>query len=217
MPADNVPDLVARWQEIERPYLAPPPAPRGRIGIPRASTLFDQLPFWAPFFARLGYEVVISQPSSQRPSGGAAAAPGRDLPADQARLRPRAGTRRGRCRPHLPAVDPHPVGRRRAVLPFLPLRAGRALHDQGGSFLFAADARGPSVAGEDTFVAGLTPALSELGVGRHEIAAAYCEASAAWAEFRRQIVDAGREALAGAAARLSSSASPTMSSIRTST
>ena len=41
------------------------PEPRGRIGIPRASTLLDQLPFWAPFFARLGYEVVASQPSSQ--------------------------------------------------------------------------------------------------------------------------------------------------------
>ena len=38
-PSNDVPDLVARWQEIEQPYLAPPPEPRGRIGIPRASTL----------------------------------------------------------------------------------------------------------------------------------------------------------------------------------
>ena len=52
--------------------------------------------------------------------------------------------------------------------------------------------------GEDVFVAGLAPALAELGVGRHEIAEAYREASAAWAKFRRQIVDAGREVLDGA-------------------
>ncbi|MHC4820021.1 MAG: BadF/BadG/BcrA/BcrD ATPase family protein, partial [Planctomycetota bacterium] len=62
---NDMPDLVARWQEIEQRYLVPPAEPRGRIGVPRASTLLDQLPFWAPFFARLGYEVVPSQLSSQ--------------------------------------------------------------------------------------------------------------------------------------------------------
>ena len=52
--------------------------------------------------------------------------------------------------------------------------------------------------GEDAFVAGLAPALSELGVGRHEIAEAYRAASAAWADFRGRMVDAGREVLDGA-------------------
>jgi predicted CoA-substrate-specific enzyme activase len=192
----NVPDLLARWREIEQPYLAPPPRPRGRIGIPRASTLLDQLPFWAPFFARLGYEVVPSQPSSQ------------------ATLQ--AGLRR------LPAETCLPIklafghvqelveaGVDRIFLPSILTQSGddaRYSHScpyvQAVPYMikasFWASLLTPEVhlsRGEEAFVAGLAPALSELGAGRHEIAEAYRDASAAWARFHRQIIDAGREAL----------------------
>ncbi len=196
--SNNVPDLIARWQEIEQPYLAAPPGPRGRIGIPRASTLLDQLPFWGPFFARLGYEVVASQPSSQ------------------ATLQ--AGLRR------LPAETCLPIklafghvqklveaGVDHIFLPSILTRSGddaRFSHScpyvQAVPYMIkaalSASLLTPEVhlsRGEDAFVAGLAPALSGLGVGRHEIAEAYRAASAAWAEFRDRIVDAGRQVLDG--------------------
>ncbi len=39
-------------------------APRGRIGIPRVLNMFEDYPFWATFFTKLGYEVVLSDKSS---------------------------------------------------------------------------------------------------------------------------------------------------------
>ena len=39
-------------------------APRGRIGIPRVLNMYEDFPFWATFFTKLGYEVVISDKSS---------------------------------------------------------------------------------------------------------------------------------------------------------
>ncbi|MGA2063410.1 MAG: acyl-CoA dehydratase activase [Thermoguttaceae bacterium] len=198
-PSGDAPDLAARWQEIERPYLAPPPEPRGRIGIPRASTLLDQLPFWGPFFARLGYEVVPSQPSSQTTL--------------------QAGLRR------LPAETCLPIklafghvqelveaGVEHIFLPSILTRSGddaRFSHScpyvQAMPYMIkaalSASLLTPEVhlsRGEDVFVAGLAPALSELGAGRHEIAEAHRDASAAWTEFRRRLVDAGREVLEGA-------------------
>jgi predicted CoA-substrate-specific enzyme activase len=197
-PENDVPDLVARWQEIERPYLMPPPEPRGRIGIPRASTLLDQLPFWTPFFARLGYEVVPSQPSSQATLQVGL----RRLPAET-------------CLPiklafgHVQELVE--AGVDRVFLPSILTRSGddpRFSHScpyvQAVPYMIKAALSAsfltPEVhlsRGEDAFVAGLTPALSELGVGRHDVAEAYRDASAAWAEFRRRIVDAGREVLDG--------------------
>jgi predicted CoA-substrate-specific enzyme activase len=198
-PSSNVPDLVACWQEIEQPYLAPPPEPCGRIGIPRASTLLDQLPFWGPFFAQLGYEVVPSQPSSQTTL--------------------QAGLRR------LPAEICLPIklafghvqelveaGVDHIFLPSILTRSGddaRFSHScpyvQAVPYMIKAALSSslltPEVhmsRGEDAFVAGLTPALSELGVGRHQITEAYRTAALALAEFRRQIIDAGTKALAGA-------------------
>lgn len=41
-------------------------APRGKIGIPRVLNMYEDFPFWAVFFARLGYEVVLSGESSAR-------------------------------------------------------------------------------------------------------------------------------------------------------
>ena len=133
MPSSDVPDLVARWQEIEQPYLAPPPQPRGRIGIPRASTLLDQLPFWAPFFARLGYEVVASQPSSQATlQAGLRRLPAETcLPIKLAFGHVQELVEAGVDRIFLPSILTR-SGDDAQVLPFLPLCPGRTLHDQGG-------------------------------------------------------------------------------------
>ena len=39
-------------------------AKRGRIGIPRVLNMYEDFPFWAAFFTKLGYEVVLSGKSS---------------------------------------------------------------------------------------------------------------------------------------------------------
>ena len=39
-------------------------ARRGRIGIPRVLNMYEDFPFWAAFFGKLGYEVVLSGKSS---------------------------------------------------------------------------------------------------------------------------------------------------------
>jgi len=38
---------------------------RGKIGIPRVLNLYENYPFWATFFGGLGFEVVLSEPSSK--------------------------------------------------------------------------------------------------------------------------------------------------------
>lgn len=39
-------------------------APRGEIGIPRALNMYENYPFWYEFFTKLGFRVVLSDPSS---------------------------------------------------------------------------------------------------------------------------------------------------------
>ncbi|MDD2354993.1 MAG: acyl-CoA dehydratase activase-related protein [Lachnospiraceae bacterium] len=41
-------------------------APRGTVGIPRVLNMYENYPFWATFFHRLGYRVVLSPPSNHR-------------------------------------------------------------------------------------------------------------------------------------------------------
>ncbi len=45
--------------------LAPEAAPRGTVGIPRALNMYENYPFWFTFFTRLGYRVVLSDPSTK--------------------------------------------------------------------------------------------------------------------------------------------------------
>ena len=40
-------------------------AERGKIGIPRVLNMYENYPFWHRFFTELGYEVVLSDPSSK--------------------------------------------------------------------------------------------------------------------------------------------------------
>ena len=51
----------------ERMFDYPPleDAPRGTIGIPRVLNIYENYPFWATFFQRLGFKVVLS-PESKR-------------------------------------------------------------------------------------------------------------------------------------------------------
>jgi len=195
---NGVPDLVARWREIETPFLAPPPRPRGRIGVPRASTLLDQLPFWAPFFARLGYEVVPSEFSSQT-----------TLQAGQRRLPAET------CLPiklafgHVQELVE--AGVDRVFLPSILTRSGdnvRFSHScpyvQAVPYMIQAALSAsfltPEVHlshGEDAFVAGVTPALLPLGVERYEVAEAYREACVAWEGFRSELAAVGQEVLDG--------------------
>ncbi len=41
-------------------------APRGTVGIPRVLNMYENFPFWATFFKRLGYRVVLSPPSNRK-------------------------------------------------------------------------------------------------------------------------------------------------------
>lgn len=61
------PNLVEEKLEklFTRPSLTGAEAPRGKIGIPRVLNIFENYPFWHRFFTELGFEVVLSDPSSK--------------------------------------------------------------------------------------------------------------------------------------------------------
>ncbi|WP_417178331.1 acyl-CoA dehydratase activase-related protein [Adlercreutzia equolifaciens] len=46
--------------------LAAEQAPRGTVGIPRALNMYEDYPFWFTFFTKLGFRVVLSDPSSKK-------------------------------------------------------------------------------------------------------------------------------------------------------
>ncbi|MBQ1332620.1 MAG: 2-hydroxyacyl-CoA dehydratase, partial [Lachnospiraceae bacterium] len=58
----DIPNLVAFKQERMFGYepLPAEEAPRGVIGIPRVLNMYEDFPFWAVFFRKLGFSVVIS-------------------------------------------------------------------------------------------------------------------------------------------------------------
>jgi len=58
------PDLFREREDLQESFIRNPANPGARIGIPRASALYEFLPFWAAFFNRLGSEVLVS-PASQ--------------------------------------------------------------------------------------------------------------------------------------------------------
>ena len=41
-------------------------APRGVVGIPRALNMYENYPFWFTFFTKLGYRVILSDPSTKK-------------------------------------------------------------------------------------------------------------------------------------------------------
>jgi predicted CoA-substrate-specific enzyme activase len=60
-----IPDLPAQAEEMLETY-AGGTGWLGTVGIPRASMIYDQLPFWATFFKSLGFKVVVSSRSTAR-------------------------------------------------------------------------------------------------------------------------------------------------------
>lgn len=46
--------------------LSPAQATRGSVGIPRALNMYENYPFWFTFFTKLGFRVVLSDPSTKK-------------------------------------------------------------------------------------------------------------------------------------------------------
>ena len=65
---DKGPNVAA--YKLERMFDYPPlpeeEAPRGKIGIPRVLNLYENYPFWATFFKKLGFSVVLSPKSNRK-------------------------------------------------------------------------------------------------------------------------------------------------------
>ncbi|MGM9585683.1 MAG: acyl-CoA dehydratase activase-related protein [Faecousia sp.] len=62
----SAPNMVA--YKRSRIFNYPPleNAPRGSIGIPRVLNIYENYPFWATFFAKLGFQVVLSPLSDRK-------------------------------------------------------------------------------------------------------------------------------------------------------
>ncbi|WP_075982921.1 acyl-CoA dehydratase activase-related protein [Bacillus massilinigeriensis] len=63
----DLPNLVEEKLDklFSRPILMGDEAHRGKIGIPRVLNIYENYPFWHRFFTELGFEVVLSDPSSK--------------------------------------------------------------------------------------------------------------------------------------------------------
>ncbi len=66
--ADNIPNLfdykLKRFFDYEP--LEADNAPRGCVGIPRVLNMYENFPFWATFFKKLGYRVIVSPVSTHK-------------------------------------------------------------------------------------------------------------------------------------------------------
>ena len=64
----KLPNMVAYKQKrmFDYPPLDEEKAPRGIIGIPRVLNIYENYPFWATFFKKLGFRVVLSPFSSRK-------------------------------------------------------------------------------------------------------------------------------------------------------
>lgn len=64
----NVPNLYEYRSQRLFSYepLAPEAASRGSVGIPRALNMYENYPFWHTFFTKLGFRVVLSDPSTKK-------------------------------------------------------------------------------------------------------------------------------------------------------
>lgn len=196
MTSKAIPDLLARWQEIERPFLTPPASVRCRIGIPLSSFFLGMRPFWTTFFTSLGIEVVTSPPTSRTTLQAAL----RKLPAETCLpIKLAFGhiqelTEAGVERIFLPSILKH--------LDDDPLYAHSCPYVQALPYMVKASLDGifmtPEVSlsgGEEAVVEALAPALHEMGVKRTDIARAYHLAVATWTDFRHRLIEAGNEVL----------------------
>ncbi len=65
---ENIPNLFEYKNKKLFDYepLSPEEAPRGTVGIPRVLNMYENFPFWAEFFKRLGFAVVLSPQSTRK-------------------------------------------------------------------------------------------------------------------------------------------------------
>ncbi|MBD5136954.1 MAG: 2-hydroxyacyl-CoA dehydratase [Lachnospiraceae bacterium] len=65
---ENIPNLFEYKYKRLFSYeaLTPDNAPRGIVGIPRVLNMYENYPFWAVFFKKLGFQVVLSPTSSRK-------------------------------------------------------------------------------------------------------------------------------------------------------
>ncbi|MCX7012900.1 MAG: acyl-CoA dehydratase activase [Candidatus Sumerlaeota bacterium] len=67
--SSDLPDLFAERQalllEAGKDLTAGVPKAKGRVGIPLALAFYEFLPFWRTFFESLGFEVVLSHPTTK--------------------------------------------------------------------------------------------------------------------------------------------------------
>jgi len=62
----RIPDLFAEREKLLFEKYEPARRPhRGKIGVPRALVFWEQYPFWQAFLSELGYEVVLSGPTTK--------------------------------------------------------------------------------------------------------------------------------------------------------
>jgi predicted CoA-substrate-specific enzyme activase len=59
-----LPDLFKEREDLVKSLIHNPPSPALKIGLPRASFMFEYLPFWVTFFNGLGCAVTLSPDSS---------------------------------------------------------------------------------------------------------------------------------------------------------
>lgn len=62
---EKVPNLADEYIASCEKYFKKTTGEKGKIGIPRASSLIGFLPFWATFFTELGFEPVLSKHSNE--------------------------------------------------------------------------------------------------------------------------------------------------------
>ncbi len=178
-------------------------APRGRMGLPLAFFLHDRLPFFTTLLWELGFEPVLSPPTSRRlVAGGVEAALAdtcfpvkaalghiralaeagveRQLVPSFVDMAP-AGSREGRSAQACPLTQSFPY-QARAAFPHLNIRVPAVIRPLGDKAL----------ARELAEALGVPPAEARRALG---------PARAAQAAFRRTLADKGREVLAGLSGR----------------
>ena len=65
---DKIPNMFEYREKIlfDIPLLTSDQATRGAVGIPRVLNIYENYPFWAAFFTKLGFQVVLSPHSSRK-------------------------------------------------------------------------------------------------------------------------------------------------------
>ena len=65
---ENIPNLFEYKNKrlFDYPSLKPEEALRGTVGIPRVLNMYENFPFWATFFKKLGFSVVLSPQSTRK-------------------------------------------------------------------------------------------------------------------------------------------------------